>query len=678
MKQPEKHSTKVKMVIILVCVVFILFLLGTGYFFLLNRQSTHQKEILKTLSVSEKESFSSITGYLDELDQEILANQSYLSTAALLQTDTAKQLTDLSDSLQILENYLLKIETSIHDQDSTSSQYQKELYESIQLLTEHQIGIIESIQLSQDSITWLLSVLSSNLEEQYSSTIEKLENLSTSLLEINSRLTDYQKELKTFAVSIQDEQKAGQKELLEDIQETRTYIEKLFSEHSLYLDTMFQENFLILGQKLDSIHLQIAGTKEFLDQTLSLMEGNAENRHELLTESFHEVFIELGSINTDINSANSEIQNLISTLTADASRNHKETLDLLNDVSANIQESSQQNLSAITASLQEIQNNFGMSLSSLQTELNNALLSLDSDKLNALNQSSTSIDSRLSMIQNTMDTQYTLLSGNMSSGDNRLMEYLKNIMQDVNRNLEQVFTYVSDGKSMLASALLTKGVECRQDATFSEIYQAILSIPQKTVIGVEELPGEISYEYHYHIDSNGQLPHAAQVSQKGGCYTAPLYHSHTGDSANGGGCYTIPVMHTHVSNCYTVTKIERKILGFSFTGQGTGHACCDNSHGQNWARFSYEDNEYRNGVLISSTRGQGELGYCCDLCVNRKASEHGYSNTNSIITCGYSEGLNRYDLSCGMTTSTIFAYRPECGLGDGQITAAHILYPNRK
>ena len=137
-------------------------------------------------------------------------------------------------------------------------------------------------------------------------------------------------------------------------------------------------------------------------------------------------------------------------------------------------------------------------------------------------------------------------------------------------------------------------------------------------------------------------------------------------------------MHTHVSNCYTVTKIERKILGFSFTGQGTGHACCDNAHGQNWARFNYEDNEYRNGVLISSTRGQGELGYCCGLCVNRKASEHGYSNTNSIITCGYSEGLNRYDLSCGMTTSTIFAYRPECGLGDGQITAAHILYPNRK
>ena len=62
---------------------------------------------------------------------------------------------------------------------------------------------------------------------------------------------------------------------------------------------------------------------------------------------------------------------------------------------------------------------------------------------------------------------------------------------------------MSNGKQGLASALLTKGMEVSQDATFSQFREAILQIPQKLVIGVQEVPGEISYDYHYHTDAEG-------------------------------------------------------------------------------------------------------------------------------------------------------------------------------
>lgn len=214
----------------------------------------------------------------------------------------------------------------------------------------------------------------------------------------------------------------------------------------------------------------------------------------------------------------------------------------------------------------------------------------------------------------------------------------------------------------------------KEDASFEEIKQAILSIPQKVVIGVEETPGNISYEYHYHVNSAGQTPHTEQTSENGGCYTSPIYHTHTGNYKSGGGCYTIPVNHNHTSSCYTVTKYETKVTSYWFTGKGTGHPCCSDAHGQNMALYKYTDNIYQDGKLISSQTYERELGYSCGLCIARKATEKNAVSTISTIICGYSEGLNGYELGCGKTTDTVIAYTPGCGFADGQIIGAHIIY----
>lgn len=233
---------------------------------------------------------------------------------------------------------------------------------------------------------------------------------------------------------------------------------------------------------------------------------------------------------------------------------------------------------------------------------------------------------------------------------------------------------MSNGKRKVASALLTKGVSIEKDATFDEICNGILSVPQELVIGVQEIPGTVTYEKHYHLDKNGGTPHSERAAAGGGCYTVPVYHTHTGDSRSGGGCYSVPIVHNHVDSCYTVTKTVRRVTAHWYTGEGTGHACCDNAFGQNRARFAYVDEVYVNDVLVSSTSGEGDLGYCCGLCFDRTAAEQGFTSTVTDISCGYSEGLNGYRTGCGKDNRTVEAYTPGCGFVDGQIVGARIVY----
>ena len=126
--------------------------------------------------------------------------------------------------------------------------------------------------------------------------------------------------------------------------------------------------------------------------------------------------------------------------------------------------------------------------------------------------------------------------------DEGIRRYLEEFKGFVTEKLDQVFRFVSNGKKLLASALLTKGVTVAEDASFQEFADGILAVPQKLVIGVEEVPGEIVYEYHYHVDADGtQVGEVATNEKEGGCYTKAVYHTH------GNSCYKWT--HEHNSTC---------------------------------------------------------------------------------------------------------------------------------
>lgn len=190
-----------------------------------------------------------------------------------------------------------------------------------------------------------------------------------------------------------------------------------------------------------------------------------------------------------------------------------------------------------------------------------------------------------------------------------MQEFLTQLKTELNDQLKSVFTFVSNGKQGLASALLTKGMEVSQDATFSQFREAILQIPQKLVIGVQEVPGEISYDYHYHTDAEGtHVGEVAHQDVEGGCYTKAVYHTHQN------ACYNWT--HEHNSHC--------------------------KSH----------------PIWVDWAGGDPYWGVAYD--------------------CGDQPANKRGSLKCKLPTSEDgkpIYYELGCGLSDGQITGAHIVYP---
>jgi hypothetical protein len=246
----------------------------------------------------------------------------------------------------------------------------------------------------------------------------------------------------------------------------------------------------------------------------------------------------------------------------------------------------------------------------------------------------------------TISNQYSELLRQSGGKDDEILGRISEMNQTVNSRMDQVFQRVSDGKQLLASALLTKGVNINKDATFIQFAEAIRNTPQQLVIGVEKLPGTVSYEYHHHTDKDGKLKGSEQVgaNEKGGCYTVPVYHVHMGDPYHGGGCYSIPRYHQHSGSCYASVSYDTS----------TDH------------------------VLYDLDRENGELFhmYRCDVCGSEfKSTNGGHKHYETHLVCGRNGGtVEGYVTGCGMTTDTVTGYRPGCGLSEGQIVAAYIVY----
>lgn len=122
----------------------------------------------------------------------------------------------------------------------------------------------------------------------------------------------------------------------------------------------------------------------------------------------------------------------------------------------------------------------------------------------------------------------------------------------------------------------------------------------------------ITYTYHEHLDSNGKVSTASYQTIAGGCYTEPVYHSHSGNPQSYGGCYT--AIDTSVSYSHTST---------------TYHA--------------------PDGVT-----GDGKSPYwTCDSC-GIVCGMDGHSYTQYKLNCGKSSStIEKYKLGCGKTTDSI-------------------------
>ena len=244
-------------------------------------------------------------------------------------------------------------------------------------------------------------------------------------------------------------------------------------------------------------------------------------------------------------------------------------------------------------------------------------------------------------MQTNMDTLFQDMTANnnqyfqqvlsdMGNGNQSLLTYMEQQFGQMQGKFDQVFQSVSSGKSILASALLTKGVEIPQDASFTQIKDGILAIPQTLYLGTETqyLPGTISYDYHHHTDANGtQTGEESYCDHEGGCFTSPVYHNH------GSSCY----------ETYTYTDYRYEPISWHW---GSPH-----THGNSYT-----------GVPDNCR----SCSYCGACEIYGGHSDHArrveYTATGQRLICTKTPG------------STIDKYTFGCGLGEGQIIGAHIVY----
>ena len=232
------------------------------------------------------------------------------------------------------------------------------------------------------------------------------------------------------------------------------------------------------------------------------------------------------------------------------------------------------------------------------------------------------------------------INNNINANINGIKGYIDEKTAGISNKLDQVFQRVSNGKRLLASALLTKGVKIKEDATFMEFARAIEKIPTQVVVDSGDTAASIEYDYHYHKDGRGQNcgDNLVATDRYGGCFTTPVYHRHSD------ACYR--TVNTYI---ISTTKDTRN----------RGHV-----------------KDYHDGTPVYS--------YECKYCGARFNDTHArheetvYSLEEARDRNGRVERvITDTVLVCNKNESTVEGYSPSCGFAHGQVVSAHIKFNGR-
>ena len=541
----------------------------------------------------------------------------------------------------------------------------------------------------------------------------------TVLLEETGALrSDMESEIKMLT-----DQLAQKKEL---VTETETILQELTKEYEASLDTYSMAQITATAEYLEKIRENIKNSEILIQTIQNSLENNQENTVSILESQMKELTDQFQAIEKTYSSSSDELKTLIEYLNKQNQDNTKDVLEQLKRVEDDLRKGNDTQLSETSKTIQNEVLNYITELSeqmtkqydsinksvdnqyySLNTNLNAKYDSLDEslgdkynsldeslgDKYNSLDESlgnrydsldknlgnrydsldeslrnrydsldeslgnkydslhtsiseqyadlSSSFSEKQNLMQTNMDTLFQDMTANnnqyfqqvlsdMGNGNQSLLTYMEQQFGQMQGKFDQVFQSVSSGKSILASALLTKGVEIPQDASFTQIKDGILAIPQTLYLGTETqyLPGTISYDYHHHTDANGnQTGGESYCDHEGGCFTSPVYHNH------GSSCY----------ETYTYTDYRYEPISWHW---GSPH-----THGNSYT-----------GVPDNCR----SCSYCGACEIYGGHSDHArrveYTATGQRLICTKTPG------------STIDKYTFGCGLGEGQIIGAHIVY----
>ena len=542
-------------------------LLGAGIGYSVQRagktESISLEEMQNSVSSALKGEMESAATSLEQLNQNIADNQ--------------KKLDEVNAQLAQREESLLQVETIQHRLEENASGMTGKVTD-LEKTTHTKVNEIRTdMESIHTDVTKTLEEISRIMQEMDAQKKQDNTDHKESITEIN-RINESVQSVNQTVSKLEDRLNTSYENLKNLVQEVRTTEEK---NRELWTQEQTQ-----LTEQQKQLLKEVEESRQETIRSLALVESNLKN---MLESDMVQITAAFGSLTAELQTRVQELSALL--------ENRMNRVD--------------QNLSGLDKNVTGLGNNIS-GLSENVSGLN--------ENVDGVGKNVESLFTRIGELDNGMQTNLTTLQQtfakqfgdlNVSAGQNteELKSYLEELNNGLKQDMNQVFTSVSNGKKKLASALLTKEVSTNEDATFAQLAEAILNIDQKLVIGVEEIPGTIRYQYHYHVDASGNQPHTEKSDTAGGCYTGTHGHVHSVED----GCYKEESYHVHRDDC-------------------SGYPV--------WVDWAPGVEPY--------------WGF--------------------IYTCGEPANATRRVLICSKQTGSTDYYVPSCGLADGQIIGAEILY----
>lgn len=524
------------------------------------------EEMKNSVQKQMQEEMKTASAYLDKLDGSIAENQRKLE-------EVNSQLAQRQESLLEVETTQKKLTENSSDVTYKVNELDKKTETQIETVRQEMESVHTDILTAMEQISEIIQSLETQKKEEstdHTETMKEISGVNDSVHQVNEsvriveeKLSQSYESLKGLIKDFRTEEEESRKEMLLQLTEVESSIKQLLESDMAQITDAFTD-------MTEEFQTRLAALGQALDGRLNRLDENMTG----LDNSMGQLGENMSGLNGNMSQLGEHMSGLDTHFTAGIDR------------------------------LDSDMGNLNGDLKNLGTDLGGKIGDLDArmDNFNS------GLDSSMVQIQQTLAKQFGDL--NITSGQNtdELRKYMGELNQEIRQDINQVFTSVSNGKKGLASALLTKGVTAAEDATFAQLADAILQIEQKVVIGVQEIPGAISYRYHYHEDASGNNPHEETCQNQGGCYTVPDYHVHSRRA----GCYATEKFHEHTKDC-------------------PGHPV--------WVDWD----------------GEGYWGYIYE-CNDRPLNA-----SREVLVCSKKEGA-------------IDAYLPSCGLLDGQIIGAEIIY----
>ena len=542
-------------------------LLGAGIGYSVQRagktESISLEEMQNSVSSALKGEMESAATSLEQLNQNIADNQ--------------KKIDEVNAQLAQREESLLQVETIQHRLEENASGMTGKVTD-LEKTTHTKVNEIRTdMESIHTDVTKTLEEISRIMQEMDAQKKQDNTDHKESITEI-IRINESVQSVNQTVSKLEDRLNTSYENLKNLVQEVRTTEEK---NRELWTQEQTQ-----LTEQQKQLLKEVEESRQETIRSLALVESNLKN---MLESDMVQITAAFGSLTAELQTRVQELSALL--------ENRMNRVD--------------QNLSGLDKNVTGLGNN----ISGLSENVNGL-----NENVDGVGKNVESLFTRIGELDNGMQTNLTTLQQtfakqfgdlNVSAGQNteELKSYLEELNNGLKQDMNQVFTSVSNGKKKLASALLTKGVSTNEDATFAQLAEAILNIDQKLVIGVEEIPGTIRYQYHYHVDASGNQPHTEKSDTAGGCYTGTHGHVHSVED----GCYKEESYHVHRDDC-------------------SGYPV--------WVDWAPGVEPY--------------WGF--------------------IYTCGEPANATRRVLICSKQAGSTDYYVPSCGLADGQIIGAEILY----